>query len=119
MDKCNKLVDKKTIERVVQDIKEQVKDELNCEIEFYEYSKFSKGYGLELKGYFVGKIPGKLPAKYEDKGCRIVFNAEVTDPKSGNTFFILLNCIKKKKNYEAQKKLLILKTLKLEDKCKG
>lgn len=39
MDKCNKLVDKKTIERVAQDIKEQVKDELNCEIEFYEYSK--------------------------------------------------------------------------------
>lgn len=104
MDKCNKLVDKKTIERVAQDIKEQVKDELNCEIEFYEYSKFSKGYGLELKGYFVGKIPGKLPAKYEDKGCRIVFNAEVTDPKSGNTFFYPIELYKEKEELRSIEK---------------
>lgn len=104
MDKCNKLVDKKTIERVAQDIKEQVKDELNCEIEFYEYSKFSKGYGLELKGYFVDKIPNNLPKKYEDEGSKIVFNAEVTDPKSGNTFYYPIELDKEKQKLRGTEK---------------
>lgn len=60
--------EREMIERIAQDIKKQVERE-----------------GLELKGYFVNKIPNKL-----------VFNAEVTDPKSGNTFFYPIELYKRK-----------------------
>lgn len=90
------------IERIAQDIKEQVKKELNCDIEFY--SKILKREGLEFKGYFVGKNPDKLPAKYEDIGHKIVFNAEVTDPKSGNTFFYPVELCKEKEELRSTEK---------------